>query len=208
MPVRSKKSKPLRRRTANLSPRKSKINNGLLAAKPTIKTRDTTDPLTQQQLRSYEEALGFFQAQKFPRARILLLKITEGPSRELADRARIHLSICEQRIERDTAPTQKSPEEHYTHGVALMNLGRWDEAREHLERARKSAPKADHIVYAMAALDCLCGESETAMKNLELAIQMRPENRYLARNDADFAFLEEDPRFTELLYPEREGFSS
>jgi hypothetical protein len=43
------------------------------------------------------------------------------------------------------------------------------------------------------------------MENLKVAIQLRPENRYHARNDEDFAFLQEDPRFTELLYPEREG---
>ncbi len=30
-------------------------------------------------------------------------------------------------------------------------------------------------------------------------------NRYHARNDEDFAFLQEDPRFTELLYPEKDG---
>jgi hypothetical protein len=57
----------------------------------------------------------------------------------------------------------------------------------------------------MAALDCLTGEAESAMQNLKVAIQLRPENRYHARNDEDFSFLQEDPRFTELLYPERDG---
>jgi Flp pilus assembly protein TadD len=118
------------------------------------------------------------------------------------------LRICEQRISRLPGPAVKSPEDHYTQGVALMNLGRWDEAREHLDRAHKAAPKADHIVYAMAALDCLTGEAESAMKNLKVAIQLRPENRYHARNDEDFKFLQEDPRFTELLYPERDSSAS
>jgi tetratricopeptide (TPR) repeat protein len=85
-----------------------------------------------------------------------------------------------------------------------MNLGHWDEARDHLERARKLAPKADHVIYALAALDCLTGETDAALEKLKLAIELRPENRYHARNDEDFAFLQEDPRFTELLYPERE----
>ena len=89
----------------------------------------------------------------------------------------------------------------------MMNLGRWDEAREHLLRARKLAPKADYVIYAMAALDCLTGEADSAMENLKQAIVLRPENRYHARNDEDFAFLQEDPRFTELLYPDREGSS-
>jgi hypothetical protein len=60
----------------------------------------------------------------------------------------------------------------------------------------------------MAVLDCLTGEAESAIQNLQLAIQLRPENRYHARNDEDFSFLQEDPRFTELLYPERESSSS
>ena len=86
----------------------------------------------------------------------------------------------------------------------MMNLGRWDEAREHRPGASR-VPKADYVFYAMAALDCLTGEAQSAMENLKIAIQLRPENRYHARNDEDFAFLQEDPRFTELLYPEREA---
>ena len=166
---------------------------------------DPDAPAKEAQLKFYEEALKHFQQQKFQRAKQGLERVLEGPSKELGDRAHMHIKICEQRISRPPIPALKSAEEHYTQGVALMNLGRWDEAREHLDRARKSAPKADHVVYAMAALDCLTGEAESAMQNLKIAIQLRPENRYHARNDEDFAFLQEDPRFTELLYPERDG---
>jgi len=166
---------------------------------------DPDAPAREQQLKSFEEALQCFQEQKFHRAKQVLERVLEGPSQELRDRAKLHMRMCEQRISRPPAPVLKSAEDHYTHGVALMNLGRWDEAREHLDRARKAAPKADHIVYAIAALDCLTGEADAAMENLKIAIQLRPENRYHARNDEDFAFLQEDPRFTELLYPERDG---
>lgn len=169
---------------------------------------DPDAPAKQQQLKLYEEALTHFQQQKFHRAQQVLERVLEGPSKELGDRAKVHLRICEQRISRLPAPAVKSPEDHYTQGVALMNLGRWDEAREHLDRAHKAAPKADHIVYAMAALDCLTGEADSAMQNLKIAIQLRPENRYHARNDEDFKFLQEDPRFTELLYPERDSSAS
>jgi tetratricopeptide (TPR) repeat protein len=165
---------------------------------------DPDAPAKQQQLKLYEEALSLFHQQKFSRAQQLLERVLEGPSKELADRASVHLRICEQKISRLPAPAAKTAEDHYTQGVALMNLGRWDEAREHLDRARKAAPKADHVVYAMAALDCLTGEADSAMENLKIAIQLRPENRYHARNDEDFSFLQEDPRFTELLYPERD----
>jgi tetratricopeptide (TPR) repeat protein len=178
--------------------------NGL-AKKKAPPLRPVVDPAVEQQLRQYEEALQNFQQQRYSKAKPLFEKVLTGPSREFADRARIHLRISEQRLQSAEAPVPRSPEEHYQHGVAMMNMGRWDEAREHLLRARKLAPKADYIIYAMAALDCLTGEAESAMENLKVAIQLRPENRYHARNDEDFAFLQEDPRFTELLYPDRDS---
>lgn len=163
------------------------------------------DPRFEQQLKQYEQAIQLFLLQKFAKAKELLEKVSAGPSKELVDRAQIHLRIIGQRMARQPSPTLRTIEDYYQAGVAMMNLGRWDEARDHLLRARKLAPKADYVFYAMAALDCLTGESESAMENLKIAIQLRPENRYHARNDEDFAFLQEDPRFTELLYPEREA---
>ena len=201
------KNRPMRNASSNHKDHKS-LNRKSLTKNGKGKTLlppDPDAPAKQQQLKLYEESLKHFQEQKFQRAKQVLEQVLEGPSKELGDRARVHIRICEQRISRAPAAPPKSAEDHYTQGVALMNMGRWDEAREHLDRARKAAPKADHIVYAMAALDCLTGEADSAMQNLKMAIQMRPENRYHARNDEDFAFLQEDPRFTELLYPEREG---
>ncbi len=167
--------------------------------------RQMVDPQFEQQLKIYEQAVQIFHQQKYAKAKELLEKALSGPSKELADRAQVHMRIIEQRIAKQTTPTLRTQEDHYQAGVAMMNLGRWDDAREHLLKARKLAPKADYVFYAMAALDCLTGEAESAMENLKTAIQLRPENRYHARNDEDFAFLQEDPRFTELLYPEREA---
>ena len=147
------------------------------------------DPAVEEQMKQYEEALRLFQEQKYAKAKALFEKVLTGPTKECADRARVHLRIVDQRLKPTDSPSPKSPEDHYQHGVAMMNMGRWDDAREHLERARKLAPKADYVVYAMAALDCLTGEADSAMENLKIAIQLRPENRYHARNDQDFAFL-------------------
>src|SRR3984885_7874012 len=162
-------------------------------------------PRVQAQLKLYDEALSLFHQQKFAKAKGELEKVLEGPSKELADRARMHLKIAEQRMKPSHEQNPKTADEHYQRGGAMMNIGRWDEGRETLDRARKAPPKADYIPYALAALDCLTGEADSAMKNLKVAIELRPENRYHARNDEDFAFLQEDPRFTEMLYPEKEG---
>lgn len=191
--------------SARQKAQKSLKRKGLQKLRAANLLQNSTDPGTLLQLHAYEEALRHFQQQKFQRAKQLFERVAGGPNKELVDRARTHLRICDQRLSPISETSLKTAEDHYNQGIAMMNLGRWDDAREHLDRARKAAPKADHIVYAMAALDCLTGEAESSMENLKFAIQLRPENRYRARNDEDFAFLQEDPRFTELLYPEREG---
>jgi tetratricopeptide (TPR) repeat protein len=167
-------------------------------------TEELIDPAVQAQLKLFDEAVRHFQQQKYHRAQQVYEKVLSGPSKELADRAGVHLRICQQRIARPPSATPRSAEDHYHHGVAMMNLGHWDEAREHLEKAKKLSVKSDYIHYALAALDCLIGETDSAMEHLKSAIELRPENRYHARNDEDFASLQEDPRFTELLYPERD----
>jgi tetratricopeptide (TPR) repeat protein len=194
-----------RRSGASRGSANTKKNKALPEHPPQRGGVELVDPLVQAQLKTYDEALSLFHQQKFQRAKAELEKVLTGPSKELADRARMHLRIAEQRMKPLHEQNPKSAEEHYQRGVAMMNLGRWDEARESLERARKQSPKADHIHYALAALDCLTGEADAAMANLKVAIELRPENRYHARNDEDFAFLQEDPRFTELLYPEKDA---
>ena len=209
----SRASKPAKRRFArprrrSASRSKSKKRKALKAARAKKPPRTVVDPAVQQQLKQYEEALRYFNQLKLQKAKQALEKVIAGPSRELADRARVHLRISEQRISRPPTPALRTSEDYYHQGIAMMNHGLWDSAREHLEKALKLAPKADYVYYALAALDCLTGEADLAMENLKAAIELRPENRYHARNDEDFAFLQEDPRFTELLYPEREGFGN
>ncbi len=196
-----------RAKSSSSAQSKLKKKNNLPPPPPQRGGVEMVDPRVQAQMKVYEEAMALFHQQKFQRAKQELEKVLEGPSKELADRARTHLRITEQRMKPLSEQNPKSPEEHYQRGVAMMNLGRWDEARESLDKARKLAPKADHIHYALAALDCLTGEADSAMANLKVAIELRPSNRYHARNDEDFAFLQEDPRFTELLYPEKDGYT-
>ena len=205
----SGKRRPSRRAGVVSSRSKTKKKKGLSKRQAGRRGLEAlVDPRVQQQLKGYEEAVRLFQQQKLHKARQAFEKVAGGISRELGDRAAIHVRICEQRIARATQTAPRTAEDHYHHAIAMMNLGNWDDAREHLVKARKIAPKSEFVYYAMAALDCLTGEADSALGHLKTAIELRPENRYHARNDEDFAFLQEDPRFTELLYPEREASGS
>lgn len=197
------KAKKTARRKASTSRRASKALKSKRLKKAAA-PKPQPDPRYLQQVKLYEEAMKDFNEQRFSRARQGFEKVREGFSKELADRAVMHIRICEQRLARQ-ASAPRTPEENYNSGIAMMNLGRWDEAREFLEKCKKQLPKGEHVFYALAVLDSLTGEADGALANLKRAIELRPENRYHARNDEDFQPLLEDPRFTELLYPERDG---
>src|SRR6202167_5134084 len=80
--------------------------------------RQMVEPQFEQQLKIYEQAVQHFHQQKFVKAKELLEKVEAGPSKGLADRARIHLRIVEQRMAKQAAPSVRTPEEHYQAGVA------------------------------------------------------------------------------------------
>jgi len=172
-----------------------------MAQKTTQKKTAIDDPRHTQAVQNYEAGLRAMQEHKYEKAKGHLQKVLTGPSRELADRASVHLSACNQQVER--AVTQfKSSEEHYDYAVSLMNLGDYVTAREHLDKLAKQSPAADYVVYGLAALDCLTGRVEESLRHLHEAIGLNPTLRFQARNDSDFHNLAEDPRFTELLYPD------
>ena len=167
------------------------------------KRRQVLDPQTAQAMKLYAEAIKQFNRQSYRRAKEVFEKILTGPSRELADRARVHLAICDQRMQR-TAPVHlRSADDHYHFAVSQINAGNYEDARGHLEKARKLSPKADHVYYALASVHALTGETDEALGLLAQAIKLRPENRYHARHDADFRLLQDEPRFQELIYPDR-----
>lgn len=173
-----------------------------MAQKPTPKKTVTEDPRYTQALQSYEAGLRSMQEHKFDKAKPHFQKVITGPSRELADRANVHLNICNQHLERTTATQFKTPEEHFDYAVSLMNIGDYVTAREHLEKLLKQNAKSDYVIYGLAALDCLTGHVEDALRRLDEALRLNAQLRFQARNDSDFQNLAEDPRFTELLYPD------
>lgn len=160
-----------------------------------------------QAVQNYEAGLKLLQERKFDRAKSMLEKVVSGPSRELADRARVHLNACNQQLSKSTA-SFKNVGEHYDYAISLMNSGDYDGARQHMEKIVKQNPEADFAFYGLALLDSLSNHAEDCLRNLGQAIRLNPANRFQARNDTDFQNMADDPRFTELLYPEVGGESS
>ncbi len=159
------------------------------------------DPRFKEVVRQYETGVRLMQQRKFARAKAAFLKVAQGPSKELAERVSVYLNACNQALAR-TSTSFKSPEEHYDYAISLMNSGDYEAAREHLEKMAKQNAKADYVWYGLAALSSLEGKTEEAIRHLTEAIRFNPRNRLQARNDSDFQNMFDDPRFTELLYPD------
>jgi tetratricopeptide (TPR) repeat protein len=161
----------------------------------------TEDPRFTQAVQAYEQALKALQAQKFDRAKPLFEKVIASGPKELVDRAIVHLNICNQQLTQ-VQNTFANHDEHYDYAVSLMNMGDYVGAREHLELILKEDPKLDFVWYGLSVLDCLTGRTMESLQHLGEAIRLNPSNRLQARNDTDFRNMADDPRFTELIYPE------
>lgn len=172
-----------------------------MAQKTVAKKQMAEDPRHTQAVQSYESGVRALQEHKFEKAKGHLQKVLAGPNKSLADRAMVHLVTCDQHLEQP-ALQFKTVEEHFDYSISLMNTGDYVAAREHMEKLLKQQPKADYVLYGLAALNCLTGHVEDALKTLDEAIRQNPALRFQARNDSDFQNLAEDPRFTELLYPD------
>lgn len=104
--------------------------------------------------------------------------------RELLERARLYLRVCERETERQAAPPQSSGDHVYAATVAL-NSGDHAGALGHLQRALTADANNDHAHYIMAAALSLRGRREEALEHLQRSIALNPENRSQARQDPD-----------------------
>jgi tetratricopeptide (TPR) repeat protein len=83
-----------------------------------------------------------------------------------------------------------------------LNTGYYEEAREEFNSILAEHPEADYAFYGLALLEAMTGRTQDCLKDLAQAIELNPRNRLQARADSDFQSMADDPRFTELLYPE------
>jgi tetratricopeptide (TPR) repeat protein len=190
---------------ASLKASRQKSRSAIAAAPPppVIRRKLTPEEVAHQRsLERFENGLELFNQNQFSKARGIFERLKENPARELAERARVYVRICEQRLSRSTLQL-KTAEDYYNYAVGLSNQGNAEESEEYLLKALKLSPKSDYIYYALATTYALRDDLDGALENLGKAIALNERNRYQAQNDAEFANLLEDPRFTELLYPEK-----
>jgi tetratricopeptide (TPR) repeat protein len=150
---------------------------------------------------AYEAGIKLMHAETFDKAikcfETLIADHPEEP--EIQERAKVLIHACEKKLNDKAKTVLRSAEDHYNVGIADLNNRQIPSAIEHLQHALKLAPKADHILYALAAANALQGERQQALDYLKQSIQYRPENRFMASRDTDFEILLEDADFKQLV---------
>jgi tetratricopeptide (TPR) repeat protein len=154
-----------------------------------------------QLVHDYQNALQLMQQGKFEKARVLFEKLSRDAPPEILERSRMYLIVCQRNV-RESSLEFATPAEQYDYAVSLLNSGSFEEARDQFEAILVGAPEADFAHYGMALLSSMTGQAEEALDHLSRSIQLNPSNRIQARSDPDFIDMADDPRFTELLYPE------
>jgi tetratricopeptide (TPR) repeat protein len=149
----------------------------------------------------YQSAVQLMQEGKFDRARALFEKLIQSGAPELLERSRTYLAVCERHAEKKGL-SFSSPEEQYDYAISLLNTGNYEDARDNFEGLLKKNSLPDYAHYGLAILNSITGQAEECLDHLRQAIELNPQNRIQARSDSDFNDMADDPRFTELLYPE------
>ena len=152
-------------------------------------------------LQHYQAALQLLQQAKYEKALIAFEKLLGTAPMALAERCRVYVTACHRELSKSKREFA-TPEEQYDYAVSLLNMDFYEEAREQFAEILNGHRDADYALYGLAVLDAITGRVEECLEHLAQAIEGNPRNRLQARTDTDFQNMQDDPRFTELLYPE------
>jgi tetratricopeptide (TPR) repeat protein len=118
--------------------------------------------------------------------------------RELIERARLYLRVCERETAQRPAAPQTTTERVYAATMSLSG-GDSETALGHVTKALEQEPDSHHAHYMMAVIRSTRAETAKAVEHLRRAIELNPDSRALARQDADLEALRQSPLVKSLL---------
>jgi tetratricopeptide (TPR) repeat protein len=148
----------------------------------------------------FERAFRALQQRQFGRAAELLKAIikTYPEEKELQERVRVYLTLCERQAS-SKEPAPKTFEDRVYAATVAINRGAYDEGLTLLRRLEAEDGSNDHVHYMLSVVHALKGDIAAGLGHLRQAIDLNPENRYLASQDVDFEPLHEMESFVALL---------
>jgi tetratricopeptide (TPR) repeat protein len=117
---------------------------------------------------------------------------------DILARARSYMQICE-REEANLKKPAASADQLYALGILEHNKSNYDAAISYFLQSLAKHPKADYIYYSIAASHAKKGDTAKSIENLRKAVALNEDSRIYAKNDADFAALQSERDFAELV---------
>ena len=141
----------------------------------------------------YERGLQALQRRDFAASAEALRNVIQRypDERELLERARLYLKVCERELE-PKEPAPKTADEWVYAATVALNSGDEATALRHLQRALTEDARHDHAHYMMAVVTTRRGDAAGALDHLRQAVSLNPENRSLAKQDPEFEPLRDD----------------
>jgi len=118
--------------------------------------------------------------------------------RELIERAQLYLRVCERETAQRPAGPKTTAERVYAATMAL-SAGDAEAALGHVKSAIEQEPGSHHAHYMMAVIRSTRSETDQAVEHLRRAIELNPDSRSVARQDADLERLRQHPTVRSLL---------
>lgn len=169
-------------------------------ASPAADTAPARKPTYHEAVALYERGLQALQRRDFAAAADALRSVIQQypDERELLERARLYLKVCERELE-PREPSPKTADEWVYAATVALNSGNEALALQHLQRALGENPRHDHAHYMTAVASLRRGNAAEALEHLQQAVLLNPENRSLARQDPDLDSLRDEPAFRQAI---------
>jgi tetratricopeptide (TPR) repeat protein len=147
--------------------------------------------------KEYEKGAAALQKKKFEEAEKHFRVVIEefGDERELADRSRLYLAVCERRKKTGRPAGGNDGDDPYYAALLEKNRKNFQGAIDQLLKSKKSDGR---VSYLLACCFAQLNDAERAVEALGRAIAEDETNRPLARRDPDFEPVRETAEFLNL----------
>ncbi len=188
----STKASPRARKT---TPRKAAKKKREAQSRSVNRAAEARRKRSREAIGLYEKALKALQRRNVSSASDLFQRVLDDfpEERELHERCRRYLEVC--RRELTPEPKPQTFEERVYAATLALNAGSPGDALRHLEAALAEQPDSDHVQYMLAVTRAVDGEHSAAVTHLQRAIELNPDNRFLARNEPSFDTLQDEETF-------------
>jgi uncharacterized protein HemY len=157
-------------------------------------------PSHQLAVDTFERGFRALQQRQFDRAASALKTVLSGfpDEKELQERARVYLSLCERQAA-GAGARPRSFEERVNAATVSINRGAFDDGLRLLHDLESEHAESDHVQYLLAVAYTSMGDVDRALSHLRRAVELNPENKFLSTADADLEPLRQHAGFHSAL---------